>query len=122
MLSAVGHPVFGNSRASIGEGEGEVDFDPPRVGTALTAGLPLLDSLVSLYRDNEALISELKALNEKIARARAYLVSEGCRRAFGESLLLHLHDKRVAVRTVLRANRARARELSALVDRRHGAA
>ncbi|MFO0949856.1 MAG: hypothetical protein U0835_01630 [Isosphaeraceae bacterium] len=106
----------------IGDGGADAGSNSTADRTSPTAGLPLLDSLVTLYRDNEALLAELKALSGKIARARAYLLSEGCHRAFGESLLLHLHDRRIAVRAALRANRVRALDLAALADRRHGAA
>lgn len=107
MVSTAYNPVCG-MLGTISEGVA--------TGAAVAAGTTgdgTLGELISLYRSNSYLFSELKSVRLKLVRARDYLAAPGCNRVLGESHLLRLRARHSAVLVTLRANRLQARGLLA---------
>lgn len=86
-------------KAAAGTGEGGGDF-----------GL-----LVSLYQSNAYLLSELKTVRVKLARAREYLATAGSNPTLGGAQVQRLRARHSAALALLRANRHQARGLLARV-------
>jgi hypothetical protein len=90
---------------------------PERPGSVVPGTSPVaFERLVSLYRSNERLLSDLKSLRVRLASARAYLDSPGSNPVLGQARVLHLKAKHTAALTLLRANRVVARTLLAPRD------
>jgi hypothetical protein len=67
--------------------------------------------IVSLFRSNEFLFSELQNVKLKLARARVYRDTPGSNPVLAEAHVLQLRARHSAVLTMLRANRIEARRL-----------
>jgi hypothetical protein len=67
--------------------------------------------IVSLFRSNAFLFSELQNVKLKLARARVYRDTPGSNPVLAEAHVLQLRAKHSAVLTMLRANRIEARRL-----------
>jgi hypothetical protein len=69
--------------------------------------------LAALVRSNDRLLAELKALDARLAEARAYLATPLANLQLGQAHRDRIQARRVRVLTILRANRLAAREFLA---------
>src|SRR5262249_31444806 len=74
ILSAPDHPVNGMMEPVLGH-ISHTDAERPTTAAAPVTGPELVGELVGLYRSNDYLLSELKALNLRLIGARDYLRS-----------------------------------------------
>ena len=85
---------------------------PPRAADG-GEGRDLFGQYVDVYQSNEFLSAELKSVNGKLARTRAYLETPGSNPVLAGAYQNQLRSRHSAVLTLLRANRLEARALLA---------
>jgi hypothetical protein len=110
MLTAAVYPVQGISGTVTGD---------DAAGAMAPAGAAvdnLFGQLVSLYKSNDFLLSELTSVRLKLGRARDYLGSPGCNTALAEAHVSRLRARQSAALTMLRANRMQVRALLARLE------
>jgi hypothetical protein len=110
MTTAAVHPANGISGTVTG------DVATGAMAPAGAAVDTLFGKLVSLYKSNDFLLSELATVRLKLSRARDYLGSPGCNPALAEAHLLRLRARQSAALAMLRANRLQVRDLLARLE------
>jgi hypothetical protein len=110
MLTSTIIPVNGMS-PSFADDSGLQPAVPVEIGARPRVEPPhdAFGRIVSLYRSNEFLFSELQNVKLKLARARVYRDTPGSNPVLAEAHVLQLRARHSAVLTMLRANRIEAR-------------
>jgi hypothetical protein len=104
--------------AVIGDLATSEKAEPARVaGRAGEEGASsLFGQLVTLYKSNDVLLSQLKSVHLKLNQAQTYRLSASRNPALAEAHLSRLRTRHSVVLTLLRANRLQARAFLARLE------